>query len=276
MSSVNEYPPTPVANVPDVSDNPSYEIVGGDLAGGIVFVCDHARNTVPEALKSLGLDKRQFERHIAYDIGVADLTRQLAGQLGVPAVLSKFSRLVIDPNRGVLDPTLIMRLSDGAIVPGNARLSDAEIEARRVMLYDPYHHAIEDVLETARRREIFPVVISIHSFTPVWKGVERPWHVGILWDKDPRFAKPLIETLIQQGDIVVGNNQPYRGWLDGDSMHRHGTRRGLAHALVEVRQDLIGDASGIEEWCDRLVQAIQSAMTSKDLHKIIHYGSHSD
>jgi len=259
-----------------LQENVSYELIAGDFSSSIIFLCDHATNFVPEELDNLGLDEHVFERHIAYDIGVADLTRSLAAHFGAPAVMSKFSRLLIDPNRGEDDPTLIMRLSDGAVIPLNSRLGEAEKKDRLQRYYQPYHSAISDVIDHSLSEGSIPVLISIHSFTPAWKEVPRPWHAGILWDKDARFARPLIEALEDQRDIVVGDNQPYSGSLRGDCLHRHGTMRGLSHGLVEVRQDLISDAQGIGEWRDRLIRAIETAMQAKDLDKLIHYGSHSD
>jgi len=254
----------------------SHEVVAGKHDQKIIFLCDHASNLVPDHLDNLGLDEATFERHIAYDIGASELTRGLAAHFGTPAVLSNFSRLLIDPNRGIDDPTLIMRLSDGAIIPENAQLEETARGHRLENFYHPYHQAITDIIDQALSEELAPVLISIHSFTPAWKGHPRPWHAGILWDKDPRFAQPLISELRNQDDIVVGDNQPYKGALKGDCLHRHATQRGLAHGLVEVRQDLICDDDGVAEWVDRLVSAIQKAMKAKDLHKIIHYGSHSD
>jgi len=259
-----------------IQENVSYELIAGSSKAKIIFLCDHASNFVPEELESLGLDGHTFERHIAYDIGVAELTRGLAAHFGAPAVLSKFSRLLIDPNRGLDDPTLIMRLSDGAVIPRNSQLDDRAKQDRLQRFYHPYHLAITSVIDQALAEGNIPVLISIHSFTQVWKGIPRPWHVGILWDKDPRFACPLIESLADQGDIIVGDNQPYSGSLQGDCLHRHGTGRGLAHGLVEVRQDIISDGGGIGDWLERLVRSIEIAMKAKNLHKIVHYGSHSD
>ncbi len=278
MFLTNDRSSAPVADGVDgeVEQNVSYELVAGNSDTKIIFLCDHASNFVPEELNGLGLKEDAFERHIAYDIGVAELTRGLAAYFGAPAVLSRFSRLLIDPNRGEDDPTLIMRLSDGAVVPVNSHLDEGAGKNRLQRFYHPYHLAITTVIDQALAEGNTPVLISIHSFTPTWKGVVRPWHAGILWDKDPRLARPLISALRDQRDITVGDNQPYSGALQGDCLYRHGTTRGLAHGLVEVRQDLIGDSGGIEEWLERLVQTIQKAMMAKDLHKIIHYGSHSD
>lgn len=255
-------------------------VIGGRADAGLVIVCDHAENTLPERYGSLGLPAAELERHIAYDIGAAAVTRALARGLGVPAVLSRFSRLLIDPNRGADDPTLIMRLSDGAVIPGNRTLSEEERERRRALYWQPYHTAIERTLDTCLATGPVPAIVSIHSFTPVWKGVNRPWHAGILWDKDPRLPEVLLAAFARESDLVVGDNQPYTGKLLGDCMWQHGTRRGLAHAIVEIRQDLIAHARGQADWGERLVRMIGSVMADADLrarlHRVEHHGSHTD
>ncbi len=163
----------------------------------------------------LGLPPEQLERHIAYDIGIEWLTRAMARRLGAPAILSRFSRLLIDPNRGPDDPTLVMRVADGALVPGNARIEAAEVEARKARFHAPYHGAIAAVLDAMLARGVAPVIVSLHSFTPVMKGVARPWQVGVLWDADPRLPDPLMRLLAAEGDLVVGDNEPYDGALAG-------------------------------------------------------------
>jgi predicted N-formylglutamate amidohydrolase len=179
------------------------------------------------------------------------VTRGLARRLGAPAILTRFSRLVIDPNRGRDDPTLVMRLSDGAVVPGNARLDQPEIARRIARFYDPYDAAIGAAIGRALQAGQPPVVVTVHSFTPVWRGRQRPWHVGILWDADDRFARPLLDGLSAEPGLVVGDNEPYDGALAGDTVDRHATGRGLANALIEIRQDLIASDEGAEEWAER-------------------------
>ena len=237
-----------------------YEIVAGQGHTRLVLLCDHASNAIPEEYGGLGLDARQFERHIAYDIGAADLTRGLARRLEATAVLSRFSRLLIDPNRGMDDPTLIMRLSDGAVVPGN-RGVDAEERARRIArFHQPYHQAVAAAVAEVRARGHVPFLVSIHSFTPVWRGWQRPWHVGILWDRDAEVARAMIRGFLSQGDLVVGDNEPYHGALEGDTLNTHGTRAGLPHALIEIRQDLIAAKSGVDEWVERVAKVIEPIM----------------
>ena len=250
-----------------------FVVVEGDPAQGLVLVCDHASNRIPAAYGSLGLDGAELSRHIAYDPGAAAVTRLLAARLGAPAVLSTFSRLLIDPNRGEDDPTLIMRLSDRAIVPGNRDVDDAE-RARRIALWHaPYHRAVDAAIGRSLAAGRVPALVSIHSFTPIWRGRARPWQVGILWDADPRLAVPLIEALAKDGSLTVGDNEPYFGALANDCLYRHGTRRGLAHALVELRQDLIADEAGATEWADRLAAILIEENGRSDLHEVRHHGS---
>jgi predicted N-formylglutamate amidohydrolase len=233
------------------------EIISGSVESGILILCDHASNAVPPDLGDLGLPQSEFERHIAYDIGAAAVTRSLARRLNAPAILTQFSRLIIDPNRGRDDPTLVMRLSDGAVVPGNAKVDDAEVQRRIARFYDPYDEAIADAIHKAVAAGHPPVIVTVHSFTPIWRGWARPWHVGILWDADDRFAKPLLEGLEAEGGLVVGDNEPYDGALAGDTVDRHATIRGLANALIEIRQDLIASDEGAEEWAERFARLLK-------------------
>jgi predicted N-formylglutamate amidohydrolase len=230
----------------------SHHVIPGDCSRGLVIVCDHARNALPPGYGTLGLPASEFTRHIAYDIGVEPVVRGLCARLGVPAVLAGYSRLLIDPNRGLDDPTLIMQVSDGAIVPGNRGLDAAERSRRIERFYQPYHAAIDALLDEAVASGRPPAILSIHSFTPAWRGIARPWHAGILWHRDGRFACPLIERLRAGNDLLIGDNEPYSGGLPGDTLDTHATARGLADALVEIRQDLIAGPAGVDEWADRL------------------------
>ena len=233
------------------------EIIEGSLESGVLILCDHASNAVPPDLGDLGLPEAEFQRHIAYDIGAAAVTRSLARRLGAPAILTRFSRLIIDPNRGRDDPTLVMRLSDGAVVPGNAKADEAEVQRRIARFYDPYDEAIATAIHRAMAAGHPPVIVTVHSFTPVWRGWPRPWHVGILWDADDRFAKPLLAGLEAEEGLVVGDNEPYDGALAGDTVDRHATIRGLANALIEIRQDLIASDAGAEEWAERFARLLK-------------------
>ncbi|WP_289036204.1 N-formylglutamate amidohydrolase [uncultured Roseibium sp.] len=252
------------------------ETIEGDLTGGLLLLCDHASNAVPPEYGDLGLPAAEFERHIGYDIGARPLTVELAERLGAPALMTTYSRLLIDPNRGEDDPTIVMRLSDGAVVPGNARIDHAERESRIARFHRPYHDLVDAILDQMLDKAPPPVIISIHSYTAVWRGVPRPWHAGILWDSDERAVRPFIDQLKAQGDLVVGDNEPYDGALKNDTMYRHATRRGVAHALLEVRQDLIADGPGVLEWADQLQPILEDLRQRSDLRQISHHQSRSD
>jgi predicted N-formylglutamate amidohydrolase len=240
---------------PTASPHPC-EIIPGDPACGLVLACDHASNFVPDDIV-LGVAPEEFARHIAYDIGAAGVTRALARALGAPAVLTNFSRLIIDPNRGRDDPTLVMRLSDGAVVPGNARIDEAGKAARIARFYEPFDAAITEALTAAEATGRQPALVTIHSFTPYWRGVPRPWHVGILYDGDDRLARPLIDGLAADpAGLIVGDNDPYGGGLPGDTIDRHATVRGLRNALVEIRQDLIAGEDGQRDWAARFAKVL--------------------
>jgi predicted N-formylglutamate amidohydrolase len=261
----------------DLSTEP-YRVIEGDAGTGLLILCDHAENTIPEAYGTLGLKAQDLHRHIAYDLGAGAVAEALATTLGAPAVLSRFSRLLIDPNRGLDDPTLIMQISDGLIVPGNVGLGPDDIQARIERYYLPYHRAIDRAIETAVASGKPPILISVHSFTQAWRGTPRPWAVGVLWDKDPRLALPLLAALRVIPDIEVGDNAPYSGQLKGDTLYRHGTSRGLAHALVELRQDLILGPETQAAWATRLAEVVRKVMsdTGGALHAIELHGSFTD
>jgi len=251
-------------------------VIAGEPASGLIVLCDHAGNRLPPEYGNLGLPAAEFARHIAYDPGAAAVARALVARLGVPAVLANFSRLLIDTNRGTDDPTLIMRLSDGTIVPANTAVDAREREHRIGRFHAPYHDAIDAAIDRAMATGNPPALVSIHSFTPVWRGKVRPWHAGILWDTDPRLAEPMVEALrAEGGGLVIGDNEPYSGALTNDTLSRHGSGRGIAHALIEIRQDLIGDDAGAEEWAGRLARVLADLNQRPDVHEVRSYGSRS-
>lgn len=231
---------------------PPFTVINPEGNTAILLVCDHASNHVPPEYDALGLPAGEFSRHIAWDIGAAECARALSRMLDAPAVLAGFSRLLVDPNRGADDPTLVMKLSDGAIIPGNRYVDRAEIERRIARFYQPYHDAIAARIALARHAGVTCALISLHSFTPVFHGRQRPWHVGVLWDRDGRIAGPLLAALRADPELCVGDNLPYSGELVGDSMYRHGTNNGLPHVLIELRQDLIDTVAGAQNWAARL------------------------
>jgi predicted N-formylglutamate amidohydrolase len=234
----------------------SFEIVPGPAVSCYVIVCDHASNAIPPEYAGLGLDRVQLKRHIAYDPGAEALARALAAKLDAPAVLSRFSRLLIDPNRGDDDPTLVMKLSDGAIVPGNARVDDAEVARRIARFSAPYHDAVSRTIDRALEAGVTPVLFSIHTFTPIFHDGPRPWHCAVLWEHDARLAQPLLTALRAEPELVTGENEPYAGALEGDCMTRHGLDRGLPHAIIEVRQDLLETDAQVEIWAERFARIL--------------------
>ncbi len=254
----------------------SHEVIEGDAGGGLLIICDHASNGIPPEYGTLGLAQSELDRHIGYDIGCDALSRALADSLRAPAIVSLFSRLLIDPNRGEDDPTLIMKISDGAIVAGNAHVDADERENRLNRFYRPYHGGIETLIGAAMAAGPAPALLSIHSFTGSWKGWQRPWHAGILWDKDPRLAMPLLDRLCAERSLRVGDNEPYSGALHNDTMYRHGTQRGLAHALIEIRNDLIATPAGVQEWTDQLAPILRDILADGTPNCVRHFGSHSD
>ena len=251
----------------------SFCVLPGRSDRGLVLLCDHADNALPPGYGTLGLPPDQLKRHIAYDIGAAAVTRALAAALGAPAVMTRYSRLLIDPNRGRDDPTLIMRLSDGAVIPGNRKLDAAERNTRLRLYYEPYHRAVDGVIDRFIEAGVAPLLLSIHSFTESWKEFARPWHVGVLFGDDTRLAKPLLDALYAEGDLIVGENAPYSGQLEGDCLWQHGDQRRLACAIVEIRQDLIRDAVGQEAWGKRMCRVVERVLQDAAITRLRASGS---
>ena len=242
-----------------------FKIIGAERPSRWLITADHASNVVPHAVNggTLGLPFVDMQRHIAYDIGAAGVTERLAQLLDAPAILSNFSRMVIDPNRGENDPTLLMRLYDGTIIPGNRHADDAEKTRRLDAYHRPYHAALAKL---AARQEN-TVICAVHSFTPRLNGRHpRPWQVGILHaPADGRLAIPLIKRLEQEPDLNVGDNEPYLGHLPGDSIDRHALQHGRPNVLIELRQDLIADEQGQNEWAERLAPILEDVLNQTGL-----------
>ncbi|TMM52860.1 N-formylglutamate amidohydrolase [Sulfitobacter sabulilitoris] len=236
---------------------------GLDRPGRWLVVCDHASNLVPPAVAGgdLGLLPADMDRHIAFDIGAAGVSRALAQRLDSPVILSNFSRLVVDPNRGEDDPTLLMKLYDGTLIPGNRHADAAERERRLDLCYRPYHAALADL--AARPGT---VIVSVHSFTPQLRGrPPRPWQIGVLYADDRRFADPLMAHLAAEPDLTLGDNEPYTGRMRGDTMDRHALRHGRPHVLIELRNDLIAEDYGQTAWADRMAPILETVLARTDL-----------
>ena len=240
---------------------PPLELVNDAGAAPVLLICDHASRRVPRRLSDLGLSAHELSRHIGWDIGAADVARHMALQLNAPALLSGYSRLVVDCNRHLHDPTLMPAVSDGTAIAVNANLAPANRQARLDALYHPYHRAIAQRLDDFAGRGVTPALLSIHSCTPEMSGQFRPWHIGICWDSDRRLAGPVLEALGRMPDIVVGDNQPYNLDLREDySVPVHAMRRGLPHLQVEFRQDLVATPAGARRWADVLLTALPPAV----------------
>ncbi len=240
-----------------------FEIIGNNRPSRFLITCDHASNAVPADINggSLGLSDAEMQRHIAYDIGAAGVTHHLADLLDAPAILSTFSRLVVDPNRGEDDPTIMMRVYDGTIIPGNRHADADGIEHRLATYHRPYHAAYAEL--AARHKNT--IIVAIHSFTPrLNSGHPRPWHIGLLYADDARLADPLMAQLRTDPDLCVGANEPYAGHLPGDAVDRHALQSGRPNVLLEIRQDLIEDGAGQLEWANRLAQMLQNVLKSAD------------
>ncbi len=237
----------------------AYQLIGSEKPNPWLIGCDHASNSVPASVSggSLGLDDGEMDRHIAYDIGAEGVTRALVENLGAAGIISRFSRLVIDPNRGEDDPTLIMKVYDQTIVPGNRTLDAAEREHRLNSFYRPYHNAFAALARGAKDT----IVATVHSFTPQLNGrPKRPWHIGLLYDhRDQRLARPLLERLQSEPDLTVGENEPYAGHLPGDTIDRHALGEGRANVLIEIRHDLIASAGDQKTWADRIAPILEAA-----------------
>ncbi len=232
-------------------------------AGGkspLLLVADHAGRLIPRALGRLGVAETDLERHIAWDIGIAGLGPLLADRLDATLIQQNYSRLVIDCNRPLGAPTSIPDISEATPIPGNAGLTEANRTARAEAIFRPYHRRIEAELDRRRQAGRATALIPLHSFTPVFKGAARPWHAGVLYNRDPRFAHRLLALLNAEGGLLVGDQAPYLVTDATDyTVPVHAERRGLHHVAIEIRQDLLADAAGQQQWAQRLSRLLPLA-----------------
>ncbi len=236
----------------------------------VLLVADHASRYIPPELNQLGVSDADMEKHIAWDIGSADLARTLADLLDAPLILCGFSRLLIDPNRQPDDPTAMPEISDGIVIPGNQALDEEQKDWRIGNFFRPYHDAISARLDAFAQADITPALLSIHTCTPVFGNVERPWQIGVMWDKDPRIAAPLLANLNRSGDLCIGDNQPYSGRHPHDyTIDFHAEGRGLAHVGIEVRQDLLPDAAAARHWAGALADALRDCLADADVYRVL-------
>ena len=242
-------------------DPPAFEVVNPDGKADVLLICDHASSALPPEYGTLGLEPDILRRHIGWDIGAADVTRRLAEMLDAPAVLSGYSRLLFDCNRQPGNPMATPEVSDGIVVPGNQGLDEEEIRKRQALYFEPYHSAVEHQLNAFAERNVIPALISMHSFTPIMDGFERPWHAGMLTNKDVRLVSGMLDALQAHPGIVADHNVPYSGDdPSGYTVHVHGEKRGVPCVAVEIRQDLIDTHHAAQTWAGLMAGAVQETL----------------
>ena len=252
------------------AEPPPFELLNPGGRAPVLLVADHASNRIPAARDRLGLTEAVLERHVTWDIGTRAVVAELAARLDAPAVAEGYSRLLVDLNRSLEDPTAMPEVSDGIVIPGNRSISARERRLRVQSFYTPYRRAIEFMLHRQRRVVPAPALVAIHSFTPVMEGRARPWQIGVLWDKDPRIPVPLMEALRRRPEgLVVGDNEPYSGRHPADyTIDHHAEAAGLPHVSIEVRQDLVDTGTGACRWAALLADALQPVLADPALYRL--------
>jgi len=249
-------------------DAPPYSTYNDSGSARVLLVADHASPLFPAAMHQLGLEDWVLDRHVTWDIGSDQLTRFLADLLDAPAVLAGFSRLIIDPNRQLDDPTAFVEMSDGISIPGNCALNAEQKTLRVQSFFEPYHGAIARRLNDFKASGTVPALISVHTCTPVFAQFVRPWHIGVMWDKDARIARPLMDQLRKVEGVCFGDNEPYSGRHSHDfTIDYHAESAGLPHVGIEVRQDLVRDSDGARKWAGILAAALKEALADETLYR---------
>jgi predicted N-formylglutamate amidohydrolase len=222
-----------------------------------LLTCDHYGRLIPKQLGDLGLPEHELTRHIAWDIGIAGVAEALSRQLDAHLIAQRYSRLVIDCNRPPQAPGSIPRISEATTIPGNEGLAREAAQTRRQEIFDPYHRRIGEIIDQRRHAGLPTVLVSLHSFTPVYAGIARPWHIGTLYHRDTNLPPRLLKALRAEADLVVGDNEPYAVSDETDyTIPVHGEARGLMNSGIEIRQDLISDSAGEKSWADRLARIL--------------------
>jgi predicted N-formylglutamate amidohydrolase len=263
-------------NYPDIAgqypligpgDPPPFISYNDHAKSPVLLVADHASPFFPAAMNQLGLADWVLDSHVAWDIGSDKLAQFLADQLDAQAILAGFSRLIVDPNRKLEDPSAFVEISDGIAIPGNIGL-DEEHKALRVQsFFKPYHDKITSRLKHFSQSGTVPAMISVHTCSPVFDRIVRPWHIGIMWDKDPRIPIPLMRRLEQMDGVCIGDNEPYSGRHPHDfTIDYHAETAGLPHVGIEVRQDLVKDEDGARKWAGILAGALAGILSDKELY----------
>ena len=258
-------------NTLDAAEPKPVRILRPDAERPLLLIADHAGKAIPQDMNHLGLTEADLSRHIAWDPGAAAVASGLSQRWQVTAVLAQYSRLIVDPNRPLGASAAMPAISDGTVVPANQTISADERSRRADLFYFPYHTAIDHEIARLRRAGSGPIILSIHSFTPVYGDEERPWHVGVMSAADRRLGERLLTVLSAQGDLIVGDNQPYSGVNLGYTLRLHGGSQGLANAQIEIRQDLLTNDKDIEDWINILDEAISPLIDDPALLAIEYY-----
>jgi predicted N-formylglutamate amidohydrolase len=243
-----------------------------NIAGRSPFLltCDHYGRLIPRMLGDLGVPESELSRHIAWDIGIAGVAEALSRRLGAHLIAQRYSRLVIDCNRPPATASSIPRISEATVIGGNEGIARGAAELRREAIFDPYHRRIADVIEQRLSDGVPTVLVSLHSFTPVYAGVERPWHIGTLYHRDTRLPALLVKLLRAEADLVVGDNEPYAVSDETDyTIPVHGEARGLMNTGIEIRQDLIADQAGQKQWAQRLARIFGEIETALRMQRLV-------
>ena len=235
-----------------------------------LLTADHYGRLIPRSLGDLGVQASELTRHIAWDIGIAGVAEALSNELDAHLIAQRYSRLVIDCNRPPGAASSIPRLSEATAIPGNEGLARDAAEARRRQIFDPYHRRINEVIDRRQHEGMPTVLVSLHSFTPVYAGVARPWHIGTLYQRDTKLPPLLLKLLRAESDLVVGDNEPYAVSDETDyTIPVHGEARGLMNSGIEIRQDLIADQAGQKQWAGRLARIFGEVETALRAQRLI-------
>lgn len=249
-------------------DSPPFFDYNSPGASPVLLVADHASPFFPARMNQLGLADWVLERHVAWDIGSDKLAKFLADSLDAPLVLAGFSRLIVDPNRKIEDSSAFAKISDGIAIPGNMDLGDEQKALRVQSFFKPYHDRITQQLDQFTANGVVPAMIAVHTCSPVFDRIVRPWHIGIMWDKDPRIPVPLIRHFENQEGICVGDNEPYSGRHPNDyTIDHHAEPAGLPHVGLEVRQDLVDTEEGAREWAGILARGLKPILSDQNLYR---------
>ena len=241
-------------------DYPAVALERDAASGPLLLLCEHASPHVPVCYAGLGLDSSERERHIGWDIGALAMARELSEALDSPLIYATQSRLLMDLNRDPSAVDAIPASSDGTTIPANQNLSGAELQRRRLWLYEPFHAAVDALRARRMAQGLATAVVSIHSFTPQMAGFQRPWHIGVLSDTDRRLADSLLAVLRARPDVCVGDNQPYAPHQGVyHSVGRHGMQHGLPNVMIEVRNDLLQGDAAVKQWSQLLGHALRLA-----------------